>query len=991
MKPRRGPHAALATVFVLLGPLLLTAVPPADAAPPADREGVLTACDSGATSTSSVFQAAGELTDCTLSLDNHAVADDAWVELTIQGTRTTARSDPFDRTPDAFPEMPYLDVNDDGAIEWAFNTTRTGPLGHTTKFIDGSETATITLDTGQSGTLSFEVPTNASIRNATITMSGDPTPYWAQAYEITNTTDLDKAAEGPNMAAFKGKLYTAWATDDPQLRTGGPDMDVVIRSFNGTAWSRPTNLSPDPAVDAATDTEVLLVVYQDKLWAIWSQGHDEGVEGRTNLTYRTTTDGVSWSPIGRISPASTDGINTYHRAEVYQGRLWIVWKTTDSTITAGRPPPTKDLDIVTRWYDGFTDTWGPFTEITDPANGSLDWFADIKAFQGKLYVAWQASPYDPYAIIRSGDPSDILMRVYDGNAWGPIQVPSAEVDLREGNVEDSLPIFSVYRNPVSGLEELYMVWMRGERASALDPDANYDVAYRKFNGAAWAPTRYLTEADDDDDDMFPCLAEYDGVLYAFWISGVNTTVVGGNDRITLIATYGDLVYRAYNGREWTSIKELTADGWLDNVSHPTCAVFNGRLFAAWESPTNHAGRDPQWDVTVRNIDFDRVQLQGVYGGVLENYSAQVGLNFSDTPYPFDLDALNSLLGNEITSTDEYGNSLSRLDLTLTSQSNATVRVNRIDVRYDLTVRVNITEAVNGKLDADRGDLYTTHFVRVPLTLGIEGGAGRVNINQVFVKYRIDYPPELVKPLSSITIDEDSGLAPPIDLNEYFTDDWDAGRLAYEMSNATNTQHVLVELRGSTLQVGTLTPDWCGVATFKVWAYDRNAYYATSNEVAVFVTCVNDPPVLQPIPDENLTVNQVYFGDASATDPDVGDLLTYVADSEYVTIDMITGAFLVGDRPGTPDEVNFTVTVFDLAGANDSDSATFRIIRTSPPLTGTQDPQDVGFPYWLLLLLLAPVAGYAAYRARAYRLQAMQEVREQFEHEADREEMREIDE
>jgi hypothetical protein len=494
-----------------------------------------------------------------------------------------------------------------------------------------------------------------------------------------------------------------------------------------------------------------------------------------------------------------------------------------------------------------------------------------------------------------------------------------------------------------------------------------------------------------DDDMFPCVSEYDGVLYAFWISGVNTTVVGVYDRITLIATYGDLVYRAFNGREWTDIKEITPLGRLDNVSHPSCTVFNGRIFVAWESPTNLAVGGPQWDVTIRNIDFDRVELQGIYGGIAENYTAHVGLNFSDTPYPFNLSALNSLLGNDITYTDEFGNTLSRIDLQLTAQSPSTVQVTRIDIRYDFTVRVNITAAVNKALDDDRGDLYSTHYVKVPLTVGIEGGAGRVNINQIYVKYRIDYPPQLVKPLSSITILEDSGLAEPIDLNEYFTDDWDAGRLRFEMSNATNTQHVLVELTGSTLRVGTLTPDWCGVATFMIWAYDRNAYYATSNEVAVFVTCVNDAPVLQPIPDQNMTPDQVYAGDASATDPDVGDILTYTSDSQYVVIDPITGEFTVGDKPGTPDVLNVTVTVRDLAEANDSDSAMFQIIRTSPPQIGTGEGVDVGFPYWLLLLLLSPIAGYASYRVRAYRIQAEQEAREHFQHESDRKELRELEE
>ena len=992
---RRYHRASIAAVFfLLLAPSLMAAAPSAlAAASPREREGVIDQCDNGASSKSYLFQTPGNVTDCYLSLDNHAVVDDAWVDLTLQGTRTSARTDPFDRTPDAFPQVPYLDVSNNGTREWAFNTSRIGSLGHTTKFLDGSSSKSMTLEAGQEGALSFEIPSAARIRNATITLSGDPVPYWAQSYEITDTTNDKKSAEGPSMAAFKGKLYAAWSTNDGNLVTGGPDLDVVVRSYDGSTWSDVTNLAPPQNQDVDDDREVVLIVYRDQLWAIWSHGTDDGVEGITNLTFRTTDDGVDWSALGSISRVGTDGINTYHQAVVYNNRLWIEWKTTDSVVSEGASPPNKDVDIVVRWYDGLSDQWGSITELTAPDNDTLDWISDIRAFQGKLYVAWEATNYDPYnpPLLGSGyEASDILMRVYDGANWGPIQVPTSQIDADEGiNIEDSAPRFAVYLNPISGLDELYLSWMRGE-SKKFHAGQDYDIAYRVFNGAAWTKADYLTELNDDDDDMFPCMTEYNGVFYTFWVTGVNTSVVSSTGRITLIATYGDIVYRAYNGREWSPITEVTPLGNLDNASHPSCTVYNDRLYAAWESPTNQPVGGPAWDVTVRNIDFKKVELTGVYGGISENYSAPVGLGFNDTPYPFNLTELNSLLGNEVTWTDEYGNNLSRVDLKLRSQNPATIDVTSIDIRYDLSVRVNITQEMNRQLAAQKGDLYSTHYVRIPLTLGMEGGAGRITIDQVQVRYRIDYPPELLQSIASIKIDEDSGIADPIDLNQFFTDDWDAGHLRFAMSNATNTQHVLVELQGSSLKVGTLTANWCGVATFMVWAYDRNDYYATSNEVTVFVTCINDPPILEEIPDQNLTADRVFRGDVSAFDPDVGDLLTYSSDSPWVTVDAITGAYLFGDKAGTPDEVHFNITVMDLAGANDTKNATFHIFRTTVPPVGTGQEEGVGFPYWLLLLLLGPIIGYASYRVRAWRIQSVEEAREQLKAAEDNEALEELE-
>jgi hypothetical protein len=307
------------------------------------------------------------------------------------------------------------------------------------------------------------------------------------------------------------------------------------------------------------------------------------------------------------------------------------------------------------------------------------------------------------------------------------------------------------------------------------------------------------------------------------------------------------------------------------------------------------------------------------------------------------------------------------------------------------VRVNITQAMNEQIQAEKGDLYSTSLIRVPLTLGIEGGAGRVNLNQIHVEYRIDYPPELIKSIASVKIDEDSGLAPPIDLNDYFTDDWDAGHLRFQMTNATNTEHVAFFLDGSQLSVGTLTPNWCGVATFTIWAFDRNAYYAVSNDVTVFVRCVNDPPVLQRVGDENLTPDQVFRGDLSAFDPDIGDVLTFSTDSPWVSVDPRTGAFFLGDKAGTPDEFVVNFTVEDLAGTSDSKNATFHVVRTSVPPAGQTEYVRFDLPYYLLLLILGPAVGYTVYRARAYRIQSLEERREELSLEQDKRDLRELEE
>ncbi len=989
---QRGLSALLATILVV-GPLLLVLAPTAAAAPAAPRQGIIDHCDDDSTSMPMLFTRPGNRTDCTLALDNHATVDNAYVDLTLRGIRS-ARSNPFDTTPDAFPVDPWLDVSGNGTKEWSFDSSRFGPLGHTTKFADGSTSSSVTLGANSSFSLAFDVPSQAEIINATITMSGDPQPYWAQQYQLTDSNWSD-GEEGPALVAFDNKLWAAWSTLDPSLITGGPDdLDVVVRSYNGTGWSPVENIAPPPVDDNQDDREVVMAVYDGKLWVIWSHGDDQGSSGLTDLVYRTF-DGVSWSAMGTISPATTDGLNTYEQTAVYNGRLWVLWKTTDTSISVGVAGEKKDIDIVIRSYDGPSDTWGATTELTEPTNNYLDWISDIAPFNGKLFVVWEASYWDfsqNYGLSNPPPMGDIHMRMFDGATWSPIQNMSESLDVTEGRPnEDQGPSFSIYENPVSGLSELYLVWMRGCLQDDLFPSCptDYDIAFTKYNGAAWSAPGYLTAPEDTDADMFPCMADFNDVLYVFWVSGVNVTRTQGTD-ITLIATYGDIVYRAYNGREWSDIKEVTPFGHLDNVSHPACAVYNERLYVSWESPTNYADGSREWDITVRNIDFNKVNIQGVYGGLIENYTSPVNLSFFDTPFPFNLTELNALLGDNPVGADGWGNEMSRIPLTLSTEHSASLQVTGIDIRYAYHVRVNITQALNDQIVAERGDLYEVKTIRVPLQVGIGEGAGRISIDQIHIEYRIDYPPTVVKNIASIKIDEDSGLAAPLDLNDYFTDDWDAGHLRFEMGNATNTQHVLLSLEGSTLRVGTLTPDWCGVATFEVTAFDRNAYYARSNLVTVFVRCVNDPPQLQAVADINLSANQVFSGDLSAYDPDIGDILTFSSDSFFVDVNPDTGAFIIGNKQGMPDFFEFNVTVTDLAGANDSKHVTLTVSRVFDPGHVTKLDNTVDFPYYLFLLFLGPAAAYVAYRVRAQRLQALEEAKDDMQREADKADLKEME-
>jgi len=67
------------------------------------------------------------------------------------------------------------------------------------------------------------------------------------------------------------------------------------------------------------------------------------------------------------------------------------------------------------------------------------------------------------------------------------------------------------------------------------------------------------------------------------------------------------------------------------------------------------------------------------------------------------------------------------------------------------------------------------------------------------------------------------------------------------------------------------------------------------------------------------------------------------------------------------------------------------VRDTTPPAGQTEYFRFDLPYYLLLLLLGPAVGYAVYRARAYRIQSLEERRDELALEQDKADLQELDE
>jgi hypothetical protein len=447
-------------------------------------------------------------------LPNHAFLDSATVNMSF-GVFPGSRSAPWD---------PSMDVGDDGTVDWAFDSDRGGPVGLQDRFADGELEQEMEFMSEGFRDFFIRLPRDATITEAYVDVEGLPIPHWVKQYTLTPRTD-SPGEYGPKMAELNGEMWTIWQSSDPNITTDG-DADVVVRMFDGERWHRIIELSE--VGDTDEDDIPQLIAFKDKLYAIWARGDGKSTaSGHTELVYRAY-DGTSWSPEQRFSGPKADGLNTYERCVVFKDRLYVFWKTTDPSYSE-HAYNGWDLDIVYRSFDG--ESWSSIIEIT--------------------YVIWDT--WDPQV---TGTPFrsnvDVVYRAFDGSSWGSLQPlsPYSDRSIAQGEVQDALPRLYVWKNKVTGEEELFAIWMRGQTIRDNIGDG-YHIVYRRYTGGEWTPMAQLSfSAEEPVDQMFPSLIALNDTLYAIWIIGTNTT--SRPEGLTnLISTYGDVIIRSFDGAVWS--------------------------------------------------------------------------------------------------------------------------------------------------------------------------------------------------------------------------------------------------------------------------------------------------------------------------------------------------------------------------------------------------------------------------------------------------------
>lgn len=843
-----------------------------------------------------------------------------------------------------YPVEPEMDIGADSSVEWAFRGFAYGAMGHQSAFHDGAGTSSgynLSFDPGQERVLLTRLPANASELRASMTVGGWPTPFWGDPTRVTPGTDSEGEST-PALLATEDRLWCAWATEDPAI-SDGTDSDIVVSwSSDGATWSPPEEITLRG--DVYEDDSPDIIAYKGRIYVAWSAARTESVFSPSNI-YIRAWDGRGWGGLERLTPPGLRYMNDWPQMEVYLERLFVFWRTTDPSLASIYD--SDDMDLVYRVYDG--DLWTATFELTPDWSREIDWSLNLVLYDGGLWVFW-----DMDVDATSGFTVDIFCSRFDGVSWSEPRniIPQPDREL------DEIPKACVYRNPATGGDELWVAWVRGS------PNLHdLDIMVRGYDGGSWGPMIELTPPGERKDNMGQEILEYDGRLYVVWVTGTNTSVET-NETMNVYNTYGDVVIRAYDGYVWSDRMELTPGEENDNANSPTIADFRGRLYVGWAYPCRPppGGRET-WDIVVRKIDFRPVVLEIDIGADGDPDWGPSELQSTNERVPIFSEELEGALASAERRRDEWGNEYCDVGIRVRSVYPSAVLVSNLSISYSLTVRFENISAVLNSLLRDggvggRGEGNVTIPVRLSAL-----SYGRMRVHDLNLTYIINLPPVLLEPLPAIHLPEDTDALRALDLEDYFWDDWDDGRLAFEVVYEEDEGRVDAVVDGHHLSIMTPTENWFGSAHVQVRALDRARLWADGNPVNVTVEPVNDPPLLEPIPDVVSRVGELIFLSVRATDVD-SDRLAFGADTDLFILQPTPGeldsAFVrfVANKTGAF-EVNFTVSDGD--GGADSQLVRFRIgDRVS---SAGNDP----CLSWLAALLIAIGAVLLAERYRRYYL------------------------
>lgn len=258
----------------------------------------------------------------------------------------------------------------------------------------------------------------------------------------------------------------------------------------------------------------------------------------------------------------------------------------------------------------------------------------------------------------------------------------------------------------------------------------------------------------------------------------------------------------------------------------------------------------------------------------------------------------------------------------------------IEWKYPGELRSHATIGADILVPAIQKCIDNCEYASEPLYIQVKftsTAAGKLRIyNDRFV---FDLPPVFMGiPSKKLKMKEDVEAKKLIDLNNYFTDDYDAGNLTYEIIYQEDEDKVKAKINsdGHSIDFIPVEENWNGVLEFGINATDSSGL----STIAFFnltVEPVNDPPVLSKIGNKVAKEDEMFNLIVSASDvDDKKRSLRFYDNSPLFEIDHEMGT--ISWTP-TNDQVGIhqvMIWVEDPQGAIDAENITITVLNVNDP-------------------------------------------------------------
>ena len=305
------------------------------------------------------------------------------------------------------------------------------------------------------------------------------TPAWSSPVLVDTHSGLDIL---PNaLQTSNGTLWVAWQSTRNNQTTGR--TDIIYKTYTNGVWSSDLNLTSSGWNSGPS----LIQLANGTILAFWSIK-----SGGSYLVYSSLTNGRSWSS---PTPITTTTLNdTLASATVgLDGTIWLVWTRVDSTNPS--VPALKQLFYKT-WRSG---VWSPESQLTNDSNQNFG--PDIIVGKdGIVRVLWSKGA--------AGSNYQIFSKTFNGNAW----------TLDKQNVTSS----STDEHPSMLQDRNGTLWLFWGRLIVVSQLIQYFILFGKYSydmGKTWSGEIQLTPTPGTKifDSFMPNAVQTNFGVKSIWI------------------------------------------------------------------------------------------------------------------------------------------------------------------------------------------------------------------------------------------------------------------------------------------------------------------------------------------------------------------------------------------------------------------------------------------------------------------------------------------